>query len=112
MADEMRVGLHSQVRRRWAPPGVKLIQLQEMRFDYRWLVLGLDIVRLRLRWSWQVNLRQASLVATLQAWQQHADGLDAVVWDNAPVRQVIADGGCSDLSAAVCAGAESGGAYF
>lgn len=97
MADEMRVGLHSQVRRRWAPPGVKLIQLQEMRFDYRWLVLGLDIVR--LRWSWQVNLRQASLVATLQAWQQHADGLDAVVWDNAPVhkaravRQVIADGG-------------------
>jgi transposase len=99
MADELRVGLHSQVRRRWAPPGVKLIQMQEMRFDYRWLVLGLDIVRLRLRWSWQVNLRQASLVATLQAWQQHADGLDAVVWDNVRshktqgVRKTMAEAG-------------------
>jgi transposase len=90
MCDEMRVGLHSQVRRRWCPVGVKLVQPQQMRFDYRWLVLGLDITRLTLRWRWQANVRQASMLETIQVWRQHPDGLDAVVWDNAPAHKTKA----------------------
>jgi transposase len=90
MSDEMRVGLHSQVRRRWCPVGMKLVQPQQMRFDHRWLVLGLDVTRLKLRWRWQANLRQDSMLATVHAWQQHPDGLDAVVWDNAPAHKTKA----------------------
>jgi hypothetical protein len=38
-SDEMRLGLHGQVRRRWAPRGIKLRQRVEVRYEWRYLTL-------------------------------------------------------------------------
>ncbi len=62
-ADEMRLGLHSQLRRRWCPRGVQLVQPQQMRFEWQWLALSVDVVAGHLLWRWQKNLRAPSVRA-------------------------------------------------
>jgi hypothetical protein len=81
-ADEMRLGLHSQLRRRWCLRGEKLIQPQQMRFEWCWLSLAVDVVSGRLFWRWQERLRSDCVQQTLAHWQQQ--GIGALVWDNAP----------------------------
>ena len=72
------------MRRRWCPVGLKLVQAHQLRFEWCWLVLGVDLVQFKLRWRWQTNLRKESMLETIQAWKQHEHGMDAVIWDNAP----------------------------
>ncbi len=79
----MRLGLHSQLRRRWCPRGVKLIQPQQMRFEWRWLFLAVDVLGGKLFWRWQERLRSDCVEAAVQAWRQE-EGIAALVWDNAP----------------------------
>jgi len=81
-ADEMRLGLISQLRRRWCPVGVKLVQPQQMCFVWRWLSLAVEVTSGKLFWRWQENLKAASVAQTVQAWS--LQGLSALVWDNAP----------------------------
>lgn len=81
-ADEMRLGLHSQLRRRWCPRGHKLIQPQQMRFAWCWLSLAVDVLSGRLFWRWQERLRSDCVQETLGHWRQQ--GIGALVWDNAP----------------------------
>lgn len=78
----MRLGLHSQLRRRWCPRGHKLVQPQQMRFEWCWLSLAVDVVSGRLFWRWQERLRSECVQETLVHWQQQ--GIEALVWDNAP----------------------------
>lgn len=81
-ADEMRLGLHGQVRRRWTPRGVKLRQPVEIRYAWRYLALAVEPLAGRLRWQWLERLQKESVAAVVGHWQ--ADGVAAVVWDNAP----------------------------
>lgn len=78
----MRLGLHSQLRRRWCPRGQKLTQPQQMRFEWCWLSLAVDALSGRLFWRWQERLRSDCVHETLVQWQQQ--GIGALVWDNAP----------------------------
>ena len=78
----MRLGLHSQLCRRWCLRGEQLIQPQQMRFEWCWLSLAVDVVSGRLFWRWQERLRSDCVQQTLAHWQQQ--GIGALVWDNAP----------------------------
>ena len=82
-ADEMRLGLHSQVRRVWFPRGVKLRQKQQMRFEWRWLYLGVECASGRLLWQWREKLNKEQAESVLRGWRSDA-GVEAVIWDNAP----------------------------
>ena len=77
----MRVGLCGQVRRVWAPRGVKVRQRVQMTREWRSLALAVDGRRGTLRWSWIPNMKGAAIAEAVQAWQ--AQGLEAVVWDGA-----------------------------
>lgn len=81
-ADEMRLGLPSQLRRRWFGRGVKLRQKQQMQFVWKWLYLCVEAGTGKLRWLWQSDMKKESMAAALGAWQ--AEQVDTVVWDNAP----------------------------
>jgi hypothetical protein len=79
--DEMRLGLHGQVRRRWTPRGVKLRLKVEVRYVWRYLALAVEPSG-RLRWAWLERFRKEPVAEVLGRWK--GDGVGAVVWDNAP----------------------------
>ncbi len=83
--DEMRLGLHSQLRRRWCEIGVKLVQPQQMRFEWAWLSVCVDVTACRLTWCWQPNLKVASMLETLERFYQA--GIRSLIWDNAPAHR-------------------------
>lgn len=80
-ADEMRLGLISQVRRVWAPIGVKIVQKIQMTYTYVYLHLAVDGVKGVIDWIWADNMKQESVIKALTAWQEA--GFDAFVWDGA-----------------------------
>lgn len=80
-ADEMRLGLRGVTRKVWAPRGVKVIQPQELRYDWRYLALAVDGLGGTLDWQWIVNMKGTSLAPVVASWQDA--GFPGVVWDGA-----------------------------
>jgi hypothetical protein len=78
VADELRLGLHGQVRRVLAPAGVKVVQRVQIEYRWRYLLLGVDPRTGRLQWQWLERFRQEHLKPVVTAW-----GLDAILWDGA-----------------------------
>jgi hypothetical protein len=76
--DEMRFGLHGQVRRVWAQRGVKIVQPRQFEFDYRYLILGVNPRTGAIQWGWMDTMKASDFVSCLQDWQ--ADG---IIWDGA-----------------------------
>jgi hypothetical protein len=76
------------IRRVWAPRGVKIVQPLELRYEWRYLVLTVDGLEGTLSWMWTANMKGASLVPVVQAWQQA--GLPGVVWDGAASHRAVA----------------------
>jgi len=83
-ADEMRLGLHGQVRRRWCSRGVKLIQRLELRYLWKYLALAVAPTG-QLWWRWLPTFRKDPVAETLKEWQEQ--GVGAIVWDNAPAHK-------------------------
>lgn len=81
-ADELRLGLHGRVRRVWAPVGVKVRQRVQLRYEWRYLALAVDVVRGRLWWQWHRTMRKEAIAPVVAAWQEA--GIAALVWDGAP----------------------------
>ena len=79
--DEMRVGLCGQVRRVWAPRGVKVRQRVQMRREWRYLALAVDGLRGTLHWCWIASVKGTAIAEAVAAWK--AQGIEAVVWDGA-----------------------------
>jgi len=77
----MRLGLHGQVRRRWAPRGVKLRLKVEVRDVRRYLALAVEPTG-RLRWRWLSRMRKEQVAEAIAPWR--AEGVAALVWDSAP----------------------------
>lgn len=77
-ADELRLGLHGQVRRVLAPRGVKVVQRLQIEYQWRYLLLGVDPRSGQVRWAWLERFRQEQLKPVLAAW-----GLAAILWDGA-----------------------------
>ena len=77
----MRVGLIGQVRRVWAPRGVKVVQPVEYKREWAYLNLAVNGLTGQLRWDWTENMRGASIAPVVKLWS--ADGLTVLVWDRA-----------------------------
>jgi hypothetical protein len=80
-ADELRLGLRGVTRKVWAPRGVKVIQQQELRYDWRYLALAVDGLGGTLAWTWIPNMKSATLAPVVAGWQDA--GFPGVVWDGA-----------------------------
>lgn len=77
-SDEMRFGLWGQVRRRWGLRGVKIVQPKQIVFEWRYLVLAVDVVHLDLKWAWSQRLNQDHLLPIFEHW-----AFETVIWDGA-----------------------------
>lgn len=76
----MRLGLHGQIRRVWAPRGVKVRQRRQIVYRWRYLALAVDSVRGRLSWRWLPNVKKETLASVVADWK--AEGIKAMVWDS------------------------------
>ncbi|HID63911.1 MAG TPA: hypothetical protein EYP49_14415 [Anaerolineae bacterium] len=78
----MRVGLIGQVRRVWAPRGVKV--RQKVAFKYEWAYLNLAVNGLEgtLYREWTPNVKTEEIAKVVEQWQ--AKGVEIIVWDRAP----------------------------
>lgn len=79
-ADEMRLGLHGQVRRVWAPRGVKVRQRRQITYRWTYLALAVDGQHGTLQWAWLPTVRKEALAPVVAAWR--AAGMAALVWDS------------------------------
>ena len=79
-ADEMRVGLIGQVRRRWTPRGFKLRQAVEFTYEWSYLNLAVDPMKGILKWSWTRNMKALSIAPVLGNWSGE---IEALIWDGA-----------------------------
>ncbi|MFH1084908.1 MAG: transposase [Chloroflexota bacterium] len=79
--DEMRVGLIGQVRRIWAPRGVKVVQAVEYKREWAYLNLAVNGLTGQVRWGWTENMQGVSIAPIVQQWG--AQGVATVVWDRA-----------------------------
>ncbi len=73
----MRLGLVGQVRRVWAPRGVKGRQRRQIVYQGCWLALAVDGVALPLRWL--PTLTKETIAALVSAWQEA--GVAGLGWD-------------------------------
>ncbi len=80
-ADELRVGLHGQVRRVLAPRGMEVRQVRQLTYEWVYLALAVDGRAGQLSWTWLCGMDATEIEVAVEAWQ--ADGLGAVVWDGA-----------------------------
>jgi hypothetical protein len=78
-ADEMRLGLCGQVRKVWAPRGVKVRQRLQFQRIWRYLALAVDGVHGTLTWRWIASMKGEAIAEAVEYWQAH--GIQAVVWD-------------------------------
>lgn len=81
-SDEMRIGLHGQVRRRLVCRGYKLRQRIQIDYVWRYLVLAVDVKEGRFWWKWTHNVKKESTQEVVKAWKEQ--GVEALVWDRAP----------------------------
>jgi hypothetical protein len=80
--DEMRVGLIGQVRRVWAPCGVKVEQAVECKYEWEYLNLAVNGLTGQLCWDWTENMRGESIAPVVKSWEEN--GVKVIVWDGAP----------------------------
>lgn len=81
--DEMRLGLHGQVRRVWAPVGEKVEQLLQIQYKWSHLVLAVCPSRGEVRWRWVPNLKGPTLAPIAAEWFGSRAPV-VLVWDGAP----------------------------
>lgn len=79
--DEMRVGLIGQVRKIWAPRGVKVVQIFEYQHVWAYLNLAVNGLTGELRWRWTANMKGESLAPVVKQWS--TEGVTTLVWDRA-----------------------------
>ncbi|RME09360.1 MAG: hypothetical protein D6802_12300 [Ardenticatenia bacterium] len=78
----MRIGLIGQVRRVWAPRGVKVVQKVEYRREWAYLNLAVNGVTGELHWGWTKSMKAEAIASIVQQWAEK--GVEVVVWDRAP----------------------------
>jgi len=75
----MRVGLIGQVRRVWAPRGVKIEQAVEHKYEWAYLNLAVNGLAGKLSWDWTSNMKAESIAPVVQGWGNQ--GIQVIVWD-------------------------------
>jgi hypothetical protein len=77
----MRLGLIGQVRKVWAPRGVKVEQPVEYERQWAYLNLAVNGLTGQLRWAWTENMQGASIAPVVHTWS--TTGVAVLVWDRA-----------------------------
>lgn len=77
----MRVGLMGQIRRVWAPRGVKVVQVLEYKREWAYLNLAVNGLTGTLHWDWTEDMKSASIAAVVKGWAEV--GVETLVWDRA-----------------------------
>jgi hypothetical protein len=80
-ADELRVGLHGQVRRVLAPRGIAVQQARQLTYEWIYLALAVDGRAGTMSWTWLTGMDATEIEVAVEAWQ--TDGMGALVWDGA-----------------------------
>jgi transposase len=78
----MRVGLIGQVRRVWAPRGVKVEQAVEHKYEWAYLNLAVNGLTGELHWDWTENMKSESIAPVVKSWEEEV-GVQVLVWDGA-----------------------------
>lgn len=81
-ADEMRVGLRGTTRRVWGRRGIKVRQVVQLTYEWRYLFLVVDGQAGRLYWCWNKSMTADDVLAAVGGLQKAAD-LGALIWDRA-----------------------------
>ncbi len=76
LVDELRLGLRGQVRRVLGRRGVRVVQRLQLRYQWAYLLLGVDPRAGTVRWRWLERCRAALIKEALAAWRP-----GAVLWD-------------------------------
>jgi hypothetical protein len=79
--DEMRIGLIGQVRRVWAPRGIKVVQVIEYKRVWAYLNLAVNGVTGQVSWGWTENMKAVSIAPIVKQWGE--EGVSVVIWDRA-----------------------------
>ena len=81
-SDEARIGLHGAIRKVWARRGTRVIQLIQIRRQWRYLFLVVGPVTGELHWDWIPSMSKEH---TLSALLKHIERSDirTLVWDGA-----------------------------
>lgn len=77
----MRVGLMGQVRRVWAPRGVKVEQKVEYKREWAYLNLAVNGLTGQLHWEWTKSMKGEVIAPVVQHWAE--EGVEVIVWDRA-----------------------------
>lgn len=77
----MRVGLIGQIRRVWAPRGVKIEQAVECKYEWEYLNLAVNGLTGQLHWDWTENMKSESIAPIVKIWEEK--GVVVLVWDGA-----------------------------
>jgi hypothetical protein len=79
-ADEMRIEMIGQVRRKWFLRGYRPRERVERQFVWRYLQLAVQPLTGEIGWRWAERMGGEEVAAAVKPWQ--AAGIEAVVWDN------------------------------
>ena len=72
LADELRLGLRGQVRKVLAPRGARVVQRLQLKYQWAYLLLGVDPRAGTLRWRWLARCRAEAIKAVLAEWAPDA----------------------------------------
>ena len=81
-SDEARVGLHGSNRRVWGVKSIKVVQLVQIKRQWRYLFAAVNPITGELHWTWIDSMSKEN---TLEALSEIRDrsGLQTLVWDGA-----------------------------
>lgn len=81
-SDEARVGLHGSNRRVWGVRGIKVIQVVQIRRQWRYLFVVVNPITGQLYWAWVDSMSKEHTLEALSEIQEQRD-LRTLVWDGA-----------------------------
>ena len=81
-SDEARVGLHGSNRRVWGVRSIKVVQLVQIRRQWRYLFAAVNPITGELHWTWIDSMSKENTVEALSEIRERSD-LRTLVWDGA-----------------------------
>ncbi|MCY4578119.1 MAG: IS630 family transposase [Chloroflexi bacterium] len=81
-SDEARVGLYGSNRRVWGVRGIKVIQLTQIRRQWKYLFAAVNPITGALYWNWIDSMSKENTVEALSKIRERSD-IRTLVWDGA-----------------------------
>ena len=81
-SDEARVGLHGSNRRVWGVRGVKVVQLVQIKRQWKYLFTAVNPITGELLWTWIDSMSKENTLEALSEIRERSD-LRTLVWDGA-----------------------------